>query len=80
MKIIPIRHLVKTNPIQTQYEPNFTEAQNERKLLYQKGLQEFSPAEAGKKQTQSNPICEKARKERNYSSNKGLRKPAPPGE
>ncbi len=41
-KIYLIGHLVKTNPIQTQFKPNQTQSpksQNECKLVYNKGLQ-----------------------------------------
>ena len=37
------RRGTKTNPIQTQYKPNFFKAQNERKSLYHKGLQKKRP-------------------------------------
>ncbi|GAI97348.1 unnamed protein product [marine sediment metagenome] len=45
MKMLPIGHLVKTNPIQsqlnpkqTQNKPNWLEAQNERNFIYNKEL------------------------------------------
>jgi len=37
-------------------KPNFRNAQNERKRLYNKGLWQFSYFTAPKKQTQTNPI------------------------
>jgi hypothetical protein len=44
MKINAIGHLVKANPIQTQYKPNqsqFPKGPNEYKLIYNKGLQKI---------------------------------------
>jgi len=48
MKINPIGHLVKTNPIQTQ----FAKGQNECKLIYSKGLQKKRRFRSPNKQTQ----------------------------
>ncbi len=57
MKINPIGHLVKTNPIQTQ----FPKRQNECKLTYNKGLQKKRCFRSQKKQTQFKPNFRKAK-------------------
>ena len=51
MKINTIGHLVKTNPIRTQ----FPKSQNERKLTYNKGLQKKRRFHSPKKQSQNKP-------------------------
>jgi hypothetical protein len=51
MKINPIVHLVKTNPIQTQ----FPKSQNECKLTYNKGLQKNDAFAFQKNKPNSNP-------------------------
>ena len=72
MKINAIGHLVITNPIQTQFKPNFFKSQNERKLTYNKGLQKKRRFHSPNKQTQNKPNFRKGQNERKCLSHKGL--------
>ncbi|MFB0553782.1 MAG: hypothetical protein ACETWQ_10765 [Phycisphaerae bacterium] len=62
MKINPIGHLVKTNPIQTQFKPNQTQFAERVKLMQSVYLQRIMKKNAAKgyektkpKQTQNKP-------------------------
>ncbi len=82
MKENAIGHLVKTNPIQTQFKPikaNFKpnqtqspKSQNEYKLNYNKGLQKKRGFHSPKKQTQFKPNFRKAQNERKLIFYRGL--------
>jgi len=70
MKINGSGESEKTNPIQSQ----FPKGQNERKLIYNKGLQKKRWFHSPKKQTQFKPNFRKAQNERKLIYNKGLQK------